>query len=481
MPDNGEQKGVLSIGWAEEDITPDGPVSLRGQYYERISKYIQSPLKVVACAMESLNDAGRKEQAVMVSMDLVMPVKAIQRKLRDDVAVLIPDFDTRKLFLNATHIHTGPDPAIKNSYRDMLLQQLSKAVVSAWKRRSAGGLSRALGYAVTGHNRRTRYADGTAEMYGATDRPDFIGMEGPADTSVNMLFCWNSQRELTGIIMNVPCPAQVAEAKYFVSSDYWGEVRKRMAKEFKGKKVYILAQCSAAGDLSPRDLTRGYKTAEPNMWDISGMEVLGKRLVHAVMDAYPQAKEEIQEEIEFAHAIKNIRIPKRKVSDEEYKEALKVSREIHAKEPEDPQSPDTVWNRFIKEVKENEKSKKHGPWDNKKSDYGIVRKKDIAIEQYRDHKRNPYCYMELHVIRLGEVAIATNAFELFVAYGSQIIGRSAAKQTFLVQLCCDYIDYLPTAFAIQGGGYSALANVVGPKGGKILVEETLKMINQMWE
>jgi hypothetical protein len=217
------------------------------------------------------------------------------------------------------------------------------------------------------------------------------------------------------------------------------------------------------------------------MWDISGMEVLGKRLFQTITEAYPRAKEKIQTKVEFKHEVKDIRIPKRKVSREEYEEALKVSKKIHSREPEDPHSPDTAWNRFLKEVKENEKSKNHGPYDNKKSDYGIVRKKDIVIEQYRDHKSNPYCYMELHVVRIGEIAIATNSFELFVAYGSRIIGRSPAKQTFLVQLSCDYIDYLPTTFALQGGGYSAIANVVGPDGGKVLVEETLKLINGIWK
>ena len=48
--------GGLKIGWAIEDITPDGPVSLSGQYYERISQYVQSNLKATACAIESKDE-----------------------------------------------------------------------------------------------------------------------------------------------------------------------------------------------------------------------------------------------------------------------------------------------------------------------------------------------------------------------------------------------------------------------------------------
>jgi len=43
--------------------------------------------------------------------------------------------------------------------------------------------------------------------------------------------------------------------------------------------------------------------------------------------------------------------------------------------------------------------------------------------------------------------------------------------------------YLPTAEAIRGGHYSTAvySNLVGPDGGNVLVDETVKAINAMWE
>jgi hypothetical protein len=472
--------GKLYIGWATEDITPTGPASLFGQYYERVSQYVQSPLTVTACAMESVCENGEKDQAIMVSMDLVYPLKTLQDSLKNSVKGLIANFDVRKLFLNATHTHSAPEPDITSDYGKLLLKRLSKAVVSAWNSREAAGVSRALSYAVVGHNRRVRYADGTAEMYGETNRSDFIGLEGSEDQGINMLFCWDGNDNLTGIIMNVPCPAQVTEAKYYVSADYWGEVRKQLEDKF-SRKIHVLAQCGVSGDLSPRDLPRGYKEGEPDMWDISGMVQIGEKLFRTTMDAYPAARGNIQAKVVFKHVVKDISIPTRKVSKDEYEEALRISTEIHGREPDDPQSPYTAWNRFLKEMKENEQKRDHGPWDNKNTDYGIVRKKDIIIEQYRNQESNPFYEMELHIIRIGDVAIASNSFELFVDYGFRIMGRSVAAQTFLVQLSCDYGDYLPTETALRGGGYSAVANPVGPEGGRVLVEETVTMINRMWE
>lgn len=93
--------------------------------------------------------------------------------------------------------------------------------------------------------------------------------------------------------------------------------------------------------------------------------------------------------------------------------------------------------------------------------------------------------IECHVIRLGDVVFATNPFELFVEYGIRIRCRSRALQTFLVQLADAYGGggYLPTQRGLDGGHYSALvkSNWVGPEGGAVLVEETVRAINALFE
>jgi len=89
---------------------------------------------------------------------------------------------------------------------------------------------------------------------------------------------------------------------------------------------------------------------------------------------------------------------------------------------------------------------------------------------------------EVHTVRLGNIAFATNPFELFLDYGNQIKARSLAEQTFLVQLCNGTEGYLPTEKAEKGGHYSAFvaSGLVGHVGGEQLVRETLKDINGMF-
>ena len=94
---------------------------------------------------------------------------------------------------------------------------------------------------------------------------------------------------------------------------------------------------------------------------------------------------------------------------------------------------------------------------------------------------DPIAPVEFHVIRLGDIAIATNPFELYLDYGVRIKARSPAVLTLLVQLSCGHCGYLPTEKGVQGGGYSADKYIVGPKGGQVLVDETVRQLTALWK
>ena len=107
-----------------------------------------------------------------------------------------------------------------------------------------------------------------------------------------------------------------------------------------------------------------------------------------------------------------------------------------------------------------------------------------VVDRYQEQQagRATSYPMELHVVRLGDVAIATNDFELFTDYGVQIQARSPAGQTFVIQLAGP-ATYLPTERAVRAGGYSAIVenNLVGPEGGQVLVDRTVEAINELWK
>ena len=91
------------------------------------------------------------------------------------------------------------------------------------------------------------------------------------------------------------------------------------------------------------------------------------------------------------------------------------------------------------------------------------------------------------MLKIGDIAFATNPFELYTDYQHRIQARSPFTQTFIVQLTASDVDtapgtgYLPTARAAANKGYSAImfSCNVSPEGGKELVEETLKELNKI--
>ena len=89
--------------------------------------------------------------------------------------------------------------------------------------------------------------------------------------------------------------------------------------------------------------------------------------------------------------------------------------------------------------------------------------------------------MELHVLRLGELAIATNPFEYYLDFGVFIKARSPAVQTMLVQLAGGG-SYCPSRRSLAGGGYGSLpaSNPVGPEGGRKLAERTIEVLLGLW-
>jgi len=304
--------------------------------------------------------------------------------------------------------------------------------------------------AAVGHNRRVLYADGTAQMYGRTDRPDFSGMEGGRDDGVELLFTWDGAGELTGVVANVPCPSQVVEHLYVISADYWGEVRKQL-RERLTPGLCVLPLCGAAGDQSPRDLVR-LTRGEPDLWNEPGLAELGCRIADAVERALPTASADVRTEAVLRHVSEMLELPARKVTSEEAA-AVRARQEVLAQQEFAPGAPEE----------------------------GELRQNDDLLARYENQGESPRFPIELHVLRIGDLALATNPFELFLDYGLRMKARSQALQTMVAQLACGWGGYLPTARAVAAGGYGArvLDGEVGPDGGQALVERSVELINTL--
>ena len=90
----------IKIGWCEESIVPEGrKVDLVGQFYERISDKVETPIAVNALAIECGDDA-----VIFCACDLV----STSHSLLVDVRAALPEsFPKDKLIISAIHTHTS--------------------------------------------------------------------------------------------------------------------------------------------------------------------------------------------------------------------------------------------------------------------------------------------------------------------------------------------------------------------------------------
>ena len=494
--------GKFLIGWAEESLVPDKKVELGGQFYERISEYVESDITATAMAIEADG-----EQAIIVSCDLTGMYGGIMDIIREKFAAYNTGVDPMKLIVGVTHTHTSIKygkkagfsaaeailneflPAdkqytrlVKANAEDVLgleealyfiADRVALAAKRAWENRAEAMYANAFGRAVVGHCRRVCFDDGSAEMWGDTNTANFTALEGGNDSGIELIYTFDKNRKLTGIVANIACPSQVLEHRSFISADYWGKVKEGLRREY-GEDIYLLAMGGAGGDQCPRDLVRWVnpetpindpnvnrpnyieRVADPSMFDLSGCRVIGRRVSNEIISVLQEITE-IKDEATFKHETFVMQLPLRKATKEQYNQAV---REIEYY------------------VDKNKDKAEFNYADNAKMHVYAG-----TISRYREQQFKETYDTEIHVIRFGDIAIATNPFELFLDYGNRIKARSLAKQTFIMQLTCGNSGgYLPTEKAENGGHYSAYISSghVGHEGGDMMVRKDIDVINKMF-
>lgn len=498
----------IYIGWSEQSLVPDKRVSLAGQFFERISEAVESPICATAMAVESDG-----EQMIIVSVDMEGFPEALVALAREKFAAMNSEVDPRKLIIAATHTHaamkvagrgaaksksgqavdaraamlekflpkdkmyvanvsTDDDILTPEEGTELVTDKIAIAANEAWNKRCEALYTNEFGRAAVGMCRRACYDDGSAQMWGDTNTANFVALEGGNDSGIELLYTFDKDRKLTGVVANIACPAQILEQRNLISADYWGRA-KAILREKLGEDIYLLGLCGAAGDQCPRDLVRWVnpetpiddpnvkrpyplkRKADPSMYDVSGCNRVGKRVANEIISVLEEIGE-LKDEAIFEHKIIDMELPLRRVTMKEHDHAI---REIEYY------------------IEKNKDKVAYTYEDSARLNVHIG-----TIRRYQEQQFKNTVKAETHIIRFGDISISTSPFELFLDYGNIIKARSYSEQSFIVQLCCGGLGYLPTAKAERGGHYSAYVSSgdVGHEGGDILVRVTLDEINKMF-
>ncbi|MDF2725744.1 MAG: hypothetical protein K0Q59_5422 [Paenibacillus sp.] len=489
---------VLKMGWAETDITPSKPVAIAGNFGLRVSEGVADPLNVTVWAVESGGD-----QAIFVSCDLVVISDELRGRVRSKLTDEATGIDPTKLILHATHTHTAPEIRIYpelysesgaqyigvnrdqlnvdlmtvGEYLDFAAERIASAVNQAWNVRAPGGIGFGMGFVVAGRNRIWVDAEGKSAMQGSLNdatKDGFRHIEGYEDHELNVITVYDANSRLTGLVVNFACTAQVPGDKspHLISADVWCEAREELKKRF-GGDLHILPQVSAAGEQTGH--TPYNKIAEKRMLQLMGKtkrQDVANRLADEIERLLPIIGKEIHQSVDLRHHVETVPITAYRITEDDVRFAQEQAEQFQNKHRQEKEK-----------LEQNPQLQQTPRWHEAMSTaYHRMHFQLRVVNRFASQSDNPTLLAEVHVLRMGEMLIATFPFEYYLDYGVQIKVRSPATQTFLVELAGGG-TYVPSPRALLGSGYGATpaSNRVGAEGGQQLAEYIVQTMRKVWQ
>lgn len=433
----------INAGFATVDFTPEPGLSLQGQMHERIATHTRDPLYVCAAAFE-----GNGEAVALAAVDICLLDSPFIQKAQNAWAEqtgLAPG----TLLIHTTHTHVAPlttnallgniDPQFEASLGEAIVE----AAVLAWEKREPVQLFAASGFLEQlGWNRRAMLANGTSRMYADASTPGFIGLEGPRDGAVPALWARNEQGAITGVLTGFATHPNCMESERFYSADLPGETRKHLGAALGGVPVVYIT--GAAGNTAPsvlEDPEHAYAWRGDTGAVRSGQLLAGEvlKLIATNDQPLPEPK--------LSHAHATIEVPLRE----------------WPKDASVPSYPlpliDESW--LVAR-----------PYYEKGRDAWPARR--AASQTFP---------VNLHVLRIGDVAICTNPAELFVEFGLEIKALSPARVNFVSELTDGWAGYVPTLKAFERGGYEtwcARSSQLDFQAGDQIVTKTRELLDQVF-
>lgn len=427
----------MRIGTAWEEITPDHPLPLLGQMHVRLGQYKRDPLTVNAVVFD---DAPAR--VAVVSIDVCVIPGDLARTMQQACAAASA-IHADEVIVAATHTHVAPcttnqlvgdvDPAFLARLIEAVAQSVARAIADLEECNlfaGAGDLEQ------MGWNRRGMRRDGSCHMYWGSWQPDFVGLEGPRDGEVGVIFARKPDGQVKVVIPSFATHPNCVEGESFYSADLPGEVR-RVLRAALGPAVGVVYLTGAAANTAPSIMENNPQNQQPWRGEQglvrSGL-YLGGEILKVIADQVTPLSAPV-----LRHAQAHVPIPMREWDTWADLSAFKGGMLAFFEQSR------ADWPRLLREA-------------------------------------NPV-ETRLHALRLGDAVICFNPAELYVEFGLALKQRSPARVTLVGQLADGYIGYVPTPEAIRHGGYSATAashTRLIPEGGWIMVETTQQLLAQLF-
>jgi len=433
---------MLEVGASSIVINNDIGTQVQGASVAQVAEYIRDDLEANLLFVRS-NDAA----VLLISCD----VAALETHYMDQYRQAIAQrtqLDIKDVLITCTHTHAGPcvletsyfkkaDQAYLERLGGWLTDAAAQAVASA----RLAQLRMAKGELALGFNRRTCWANGEHNMGRKGNGHAFTGTEGPTDaTHIAMIAQDESGQPIVVFHSNSAHPTMFYGANYY-SAEYPGEARAIIRNAL--GELPVLYINGPFGDISPVDVLAGTRLSGEQHVKMMGSRVAGKTL-----DLLASAP--LQESIQVGHRSEILQIPIRLPTDEEVAKGRALLARVDA--GEEIAAWETMWA------------------------HGRVRAHDQLADS--EHENIP-----VHVVRIGDLALATHPVELYCQFGIDLRRRSPAPMTSIADLTNGFSGYCPTYGGYLGGGYSGATlwwTRLAPEAGYRIVDEAARMLYELW-
>ncbi len=444
-----KRAGMLRIGCAQADITPELPVLMGGSFLMFEGLTVHDPLGA-SCVVA---DDGETRIA-FVSCDLGSVPQDMTHAIREQVnrATGTP---CANIHLMATHNHSCPtvfpmrdlpfhkgdeaSRARREATCRKLVNDIATCVIAAHKdpvpARMGYGRGRFDGGAF---NRRFIMSNGRSRMHGGKNLKR-LQPEGPADPEVQTVWFEDTDGCPLAVMLNYSSHPANLYGKPLMSADYPGVARDVLQGAL-GKHVPVVFLQGCSGNVMCDDLDNPYRTKGMATVRRVGCALAGEAL--RIMGDVAERKDQVR--ITACNRILYLPYREPPLPFEEAREQL----EIHRRD----------WQAFTAlDIEER-----------------VALLTTLRIEGYL--QTAPSEPAEIAAVALGDVVLVTNQAELFVEYQLDIKARFKAQKIMVAELTNGRIGYVPTRLACALGGYETIETRFNPDAGEQISEASCGLI-----
>ncbi|MDI3317025.1 MAG: hypothetical protein QJR14_05350 [Bacillota bacterium] len=414
-------------GWATASVRLRPPVAMGGYAARREpARAVHDPLEVRALALGDPEDgaAGSGQPLILAVADLLAVDAGLVAEARRRLQARRPG---ARLWLAATHTHSGPDVGLGRLSDGPSDPEVEEAVLAAVLEAAE---------AASGSLRPVRPAWVSAPAAGVGTPRDHP-QEG-AELDLDLLILDPADGDTSGkplaVFGSFPChPTVLGESNLEISSDLPGAFRRRLGERL-DDRTWVALATGAAGDVSTRHTRRGQDFAE--------VERLGGLLADRALEL----------------------LPRRRPLAPGGPVAASRLRRFAPKEPPDP----VLLERTESELRARlEAARRAGRQAEARTVVTALQGVE-AVRRLSDRLGSLDLEAELAAAAWGELRLAAVPGELYHRPGDAI-RRSGGRPTLLLGYANGYLGYIPEASAYGQADYEVLTSPFGPGAAEEMV------------